>query len=236
MIVAVAGGKGGVGTSTTAWNLASELEAVAVDADLTGPDLPSGTGPTLHDVLADRADPTDAIETVGGVRLLASGRTLAGARAADLTAVDRVLERVEREYGRVVVDCRAGLARDVGVFLRSADLLVLVTTPTKPAVLDALRTTELAAELGTPVAAAVLNLAAGERHASLADRLSRILGVEVTIVERQSAVVDAQAEWTPVREHAPDAQAVDAFRSIADRLVDSYDRLEAGCSIGACVR
>ena len=228
MIVAVAGGKGGVGTSTTAWNLAFELEAVAVDADLTGADLPPGSGSDLHDVLGGRADPMDAIESVGDVWLLSSGRTLAGARASDLTAFDRVLERIEREYGRVVVDCRAGLARDVGITLQSADLLVLVTTPTKPALTDALRTAELAAELGTPVASAVLNLADGEGQTSLADRLSRTLGVEVTVVERQSTVADAQAEWIPVREHTPDAQAVDAYRSVADRLADSYDRLEGG--------
>ncbi|AXR78538.1 MinD/ParA family ATP-binding protein [Natrarchaeobaculum sulfurireducens] len=228
MIVAVAGGKGGVGTSTTAWNLAFELEAVAVDADLTGADLPLGSGPNLHDVLGGRANPMDAVESVGGVWLLSSGRTLAGARASDLTAFGRVLERIEREYGRVVIDCRAGLARDVGVALRSADLLVLVTTPTKPALIDALRTAELAAELGTPVASAVLNLADGDGQTPLVDRLSRTLGVEVTVVERQSTVADAQAEWMPVHEHTPGAQAVGAYRSLADRLVDSYDRLERG--------
>ncbi|MCU4741394.1 chromosome partitioning protein ParA [Natronoglomus mannanivorans] len=225
MIVAVAGGKGGVGKSTTAWNLGRELDAVVVDADLATADLPPGTGPDLHDVLAGRVEPTDAVEEVGPVTLLPCGRTLCGARASRLEDLGRVLERVERTWGRVVVDCPAGLARDVGVELQSADLTVLVTTPDRVAMVDAVRTAELAQKLRTPVAAAVLNRANPERHGPIADRFGRALGVEVTLVERQAAVADAQARWTPVRDHAADAQAVEAYRSVADRLERADERL-----------
>jgi len=110
MIVAVSGGKGGVGKSTIALNLGRELDAVVVDGDLTTADLPRGHGPNLHDVLAGRADPLEAIDRRDAVRVLPCGRTLAGARAADLTAFARVIDRIERAFGRVLVDCprRAG--------------------------------------------------------------------------------------------------------------------------------
>ncbi|ELZ06136.1 MinD/ParA family ATP-binding protein [Natrialba asiatica] len=227
MIVAVAGGKGGVGKSTTALNLARELDAVAVDADLTTADLPPGTGPDLHDVLAGRVDPTAAVETIGPVTLLPCGRTLAGARAAarELDNLDAILQRIEREWGTVVVDCPAGLARDVGIELRSADLTILVTTPAKSALVDAFRTASLADALQTPIAALVLNKADRDSHGEIADKISRMLGVEVTIIASQQAVADAQARWLPVRDHAADAQAVDAYHSIADRLERTADRL-----------
>lgn len=224
MIVAVSGGKGGVGKSTTSWNLGRELDAVVVDADLATADLPPGTGPDLHDVLAGRVEPADAVEEIGSVTLLPCGRTLSGARAANLEALGAVLERVEREWGRVVVDCPAGLARDVGVQLRSADLAVLVTAPNGAAMVDAFRTHELTEALETPVAATVLNMADAETHGELADRLGRALGVETTLVERQDALADAQSRWLPVRDHDADAQALEAFETIAAGLERSWRR------------
>ncbi|MBZ6493610.1 MinD/ParA family ATP-binding protein [Natrinema longum] len=224
MIVAVAGGKGGVGKSTVSLNLAHELDAVVVDADLTGADLPPGTGPDLHDVLAGRANPVDAVETSGSVPVLPCGRTLSGARASEIAALERVLERVERGWGRVVVDCPSGLARDVGFELRAADLAVLVTSPDKAALVDALRTHDLAVTLETPVAAVVLNMADREGHGSLAGRLGRTLGVDVTLVERQDAVADAQARWVPVHDHDADAQALEAYHSVAERVGQAQTR------------
>ncbi|THE66038.1 chromosome partitioning protein ParA [Salinadaptatus halalkaliphilus] len=224
MIVAVAGGKGGVGKSTTAWNLGFELEAVVVDADLSTADLPPGSGPNLHDVLAGCADPTEATETVNAVSVLPCGRTLSGARAAAMDELPWVLERLERAYDRVVVDCPAGVARDVGTVLRAVDLAVLVTTPERAALVDCCRTANLADSLETPVAALVLNMADRARHGSIADRLGRRLGVGVTIVDSQPVVADAQARWLPVRTHGANAQAVSAFRSVVDRLEDAMER------------
>ncbi|MFP9193253.1 MinD/ParA family protein [Natrialbaceae archaeon A-CW1-1] len=220
MIIAVSGGKGGVGKSTLSLNLGYELDAVVVDADLLAADLPVRTtgGPTLHEVLAGRVDPLDAVETVGAVRILSCGQTLEGARASILTDVPRVVERLRRRYGRVVIDCPAGLARDVGVCLHSADLAVLVTMPDRVALSDAARTQSLAADVGTPVASIVLNQCRDPVSDSLCDRVEATMGAPVVAIDRRAELASAQAAGRPLREQVPSSPVLDALESLTRLL------------------
>jgi len=216
MILAVCGGKGGVGKSTVTLNLARELDAVAVDADLTTPDLPRGRGPDLLDVLADRASPMDAVEESGSVPVLPCRRSLAGARAADISELADVVRMVDRQYGCVMIDCPAGLARDVGHQIHSAHAVVLVTTPDRPALLNAFRTRHLAGKLDTPVVSVALNkVSDGD---DIVDDIEEELGVATTAIPKRMEVVDCQESGTPLRDVRPECPAVDAFEEIAETI------------------
>jgi len=221
VIVAVVSGKGGVGKSTIALNLGSELEAVVVDADLSMADLPRGRGPDLHEVLAGRADPLEAVQQVGPVEMVPCGRTLAGARAADLTELEAALGALDREFGRVVVDCPAGLAADVATPLALADAAVLVTTDEEAAVLDAGRTRALAREVGTPIGGVVCNRVDGEPGIDLEDAL----GGPVTVVPEDPVAGRAQAAGRPVASLDPGNVVVERIASLARAIARGGRRL-----------
>jgi septum site-determining protein MinD len=214
MIVAVTAGKGGVGKSTVSLNLAAALGAVAVDADLSMADLPAGRGPDLHDVLAGRADPLEAVHEGGPVPLLPCGRSLAGARATDPDSLAEALSRVERRYGAVVVDCPAGLRSDAGVPLLAADCCVLVARPTEAALADAMRVRELARTVETPLVRVVLN----RSTAGDTDGVADALGAPVVAVPESTALARSQRAGRPVVETDPDCPAAGRFERLAEAV------------------
>ena len=213
MILAVCGGKGGVGKSTLTVELAAALDAVAVDSDLGMADLPHGRGPDLHDVLAGRAEPAAALRT-GPVDLLPCGRSLSGARAAD---VGRLAETVAAitENRDAVLDCPAGLRADAGVPLAIADICIVVASPREWALADALRTRELARELDAGLVAVALNRAS---EAAPQATVRDALGAPTTVVPADPRLAESLSGVEPVVERAPESVAARAIGDLAESV------------------
>jgi septum site-determining protein MinD len=216
VILAVTGGKGGVGKSTMSVELGAALDATVVDADLGMADLPTGPGPDLHDVLAGRATAIEAVrDACGPVQLLPCGRSLAGARAADVTALDEVLRDVEAAYGDVVVDCPAGLKADTGVPLAVADACVVIASPRRYALADAIRSRELARELDAGLVAVVLNRVVDDAPA---ETFEETLGAPAVTVPADPRVGRTLSSLRPVVQTAPSTRAAAAVTTIADAV------------------
>jgi len=144
-------GKGGVGTSNLALNLAIALgdygqRVVLVDADfgLANLDLLCGISPScdLGDVLVDGGRPlADAVVTgPNDVRIVAGAhgmRNLADSLDAGTDRIALELEALESECDFLFIDAGSGLGTSIAKLAAAAEQVVLVTTPEPTSVADA---------------------------------------------------------------------------------------------------
>jgi flagellar biosynthesis protein FlhG len=149
-VIAITSGKGGVGKSNIAVNLAIKLasagkEVVLLDADLglanadvlCNIDLPCN----LSHVIARKKELSDVmVKAPGGFHLIGGASGLA--RMADLTDFDRQrlvhsLAELEQRADIILIDTGAGISPNVLSFTRAADHVLVVTTPEPTAITDA---------------------------------------------------------------------------------------------------
>jgi MinD-like ATPase involved in chromosome partitioning or flagellar assembly len=163
-LLVVVGGKGGVGTTTTAVRLATALahtgkRTLLVDTDPRGGDAALRCGLdgryTLADLLAGRRNWAEVIETTrSGVQLVAGARW---SEDGSLSASERLLELLGEPGLRAdvaVMDAGNSPGRAVARICRTAETIVMVTTSEPTAVMGtfaAIRTlTRFAHSQGRP--------------------------------------------------------------------------------------
>ena len=149
-VIAITSGKGGVGKSNIAVNLAIKFaqagkDVVLLDADLglanadvlCNIDLPYN----LSQVIARKKELRDVlVRAPGGFKLIGGASGLA--RMADLTDFDRqrlvqALGELEEQTDIILIDTGAGISPNVLSFTRAADHVLVVTTPEPTAITDA---------------------------------------------------------------------------------------------------
>ena len=221
MILAVLGGRGGVGTSVLAFELAAELDAVVVDADLSMADLPLGQGPNLHDVLAGRATPAEAIRHDAEVRIVPCGRSLAGARAADPATLVETLGTIADEHGLTVVDCPSGLHGGVALPLLAADACVIVTAPRDGALAAARRAGAFARNHQVGIARVVLNRTVED---ATTDAVRDAFGVPTVSIPEARAIKRAWEIGVPVGTVSPETEAAARIHQLSVEIAEVLSR------------
>jgi flagellar biosynthesis protein FlhG len=149
-VIAVTSGKGGVGKSNIAVNLAIQFAAAGRDVVLLDADLGLANADVLCNinltsnlshVIARKKELRDVlVPAPGGFRLIGGASGLA--RMADLTDFDRqrlvdALAELERQTDIILIDTGAGISPNVLSFTRCADHVLVVTTPEPTAITDA---------------------------------------------------------------------------------------------------
>jgi len=241
----IASGKGGVGKSNLAANLAVALgecgaRVLLMDADLAQAslDLLLGLHPRFdlqHVLRGEKALEDILVEGPRGVTLVpaASGQP-------DLAEIDdyrrecllRGLGNLDRDADLILIDTAAGVSRQVTSFCMVADEVLVVTTPEMPAFSDAYGLIKLLHQQGLSHAPRlIVNMAGTSEEADETAQRIRVVARRFLSLEIESlgyvpfdpAIGRAVRTQEPVVTAFPHSPAAIAYRALAERLWEPID-------------
>ncbi len=148
--IAITSGKGGVGKTNVAVNLAvclgrsgRRVTLVDLDMGLANADVLLGVQPrfNLSHVLTGKRELNDiAVPAAGGIRFIAGGsanRNLANMGSPERDLLVRQLNSLSETSEIIIYDCGAGISENVLKFASTADVAMVVSTPEPTSVTDA---------------------------------------------------------------------------------------------------
>jgi ATP-binding protein involved in chromosome partitioning len=239
-ILAISSGKGGVGKSTIAANLAAELarrgrRVAVMDADVYGPNIPRMFGVNEKPPVKDgKIVPLER----HGVRLISLGFLVERDAPAIWRGpiVTKIIQQFLRDvdWGQqdyFIVDLPPGTG-DAQLSLAQTvqlDGAIIVTTPQEVAIGDALRGAKMFDRVGVPVLGIVENMSyfecphCGQRTeifmANGGNRLAAELGVPLLgQIPLQARMADLADEGQPIVIAQPDSPAGRALAKIAEEI------------------
>ncbi len=234
LVLAVTSGKGGVGKTVVAANLAialarAGLSTTLLDADLSlaNADVLLGLAParTIEHFFREQVPLTEiAIEGPAGVRVIPAGSgipELAHLPPEEMLRFVEGLRAVGESCEVLLIDTAAGIGDQVSRMLMLADRTLLVTWPEPAALVDAYAALKVALrrdpgqEIGLVVNGVADEAEAGRVHRRLLAATERFLGRGIDLdgfIPRDEAVADAarrQSALVIVHPHAPASRSIE---------------------------
>lgn len=242
--IVVLSGKGGVGKTTVATNLAVSFakrgkKTGIVDVDIYGPNVPKllgleGQHPTVDgNSILPILGPQDVKVMSMGFLLRKDDDAVAWRGPLVARAISQFLSDVKwDELDMLVVDLPPGTGDEILSILQSIpdiDGVVIVSTPQEVAVLDARRAIQLVEKMGVPVLGIVENMSefvcskCGESHKLFGEgaikKASEEYGIEyLGKLPLDPRVITLSDEGTPFVMKEPESKAAKAFAELVDKL------------------
>jgi len=228
--IGVASGKGGVGRTTIAINLATALsqfgrEVILIDAHLSSPHVALHLGApnvpkTIHHALRKTTHIKDAAyQHPSGLKLVPGSINPEHQEDVPHKKIKDTLLDLIGTSEVVIVDMGPS-GEEVLSVMRATDDLLIIATPDLPSVTEALKTIRKAKELGKNVLGIVLNRVKGDHTELSIDNVETITDTRVIgVIHENQDIREALKQRQPVVYSHPDSKVSIQFRKLAANLI-----------------
>ncbi len=235
-MIVITSGKGGVGKTTTAINLAAAMnhfgqDILVIDGNLTTPNiglhLNSPEVPiNLNHVLMNKASPFEAVyEHESGLKIMPSSLSIKDLKKIKPGRIKNFKNDFKKISDYVIVDSAAGLGEEAMSVIGIADELIIVTNPEMPAITDALKTIKMAEQMKKSVRGVIVTRVKKNNIEMTPEIVKGMLEVPILgMVPEDFDVQRALSEKDAVVHTYPKSDAARAYKEIAAKLLDiEYD-------------
>ena len=235
-IIVIASGKGGVGKTTTAINLAAAMnyfgrDVLVVDGNLSTPNvgihLNAPEVPVnLNHVLKGEAEPFEAVyEHDSGVKVIPASLSIKELKRTKPEKMKDFKKDFKKIAEYVIVDCAAGLGNEATCAIELADEVIIVTNPEMPAITDALKAVKFAEQLKKPVRGVIVTRVKKDDIELSPEVVREMLETSILgMIPEDDAVRKSISVKNAVVHSHPKSKASRAYKEIAANLLKiKYD-------------
>ncbi len=227
--IVIASGKGGVGKTTLAANIAVALaefgkKVAVLDADVVMANLEIIMGlrnppVALIDVLSGRLHIDDVMyEGPAGVKIIPAGITLDGFNEENMGMLKASLKEIPDKVEILIIDAPAG--RDASMVMDDGQEVIIVTVPEVSSVSDSLKMKILAEKMGAKIIGVILNMVEFKpRELSVKEVEDTLESHVVSIVPYDEKVKEALAYESPFVLRYPSCVPTQEVKKLSAALI-----------------
>lgn len=192
--IGILAGKGGVGKTTVAINMASALGMMnkrvgLIDFNFTTSHLSLSLGVipevTFNHVLCNQADIDEAIYPVFNFSIIPASVNLMDLRGMEIINLKDTIKRSLDRFDYIILDSAPGFGREALLTIDSSDDVIIVTNPTVTSITDAIKSRQLAEQMGVNVLGVVINRYRGERYEVNPAEVVRLIGAPLLAIVKE---------------------------------------------------
>lgn len=237
-IYTIISGKGGVGKTTTAINLAASINylgenVIIIDANLTTPNVGIHLGApivpiTLNHVLNNQTKFEEAIyQHESGTKVMPASLSLRETEKINYNKLPELTKKIKKIADYIFIDSAAGLGEEAKAAIDSCDEIIIVTNPEMSAVTDALKTIKLSEERGKNIVGVILTRYRGKSYEMSIQNIRDMLEIPILgIIPEDEAIRESQAIKNAVIHTHPRSKAARNYFNISKKLLgEKFDSI-----------